>query len=107
MFAKIALVTALGTLLCVTQTIAQSTEWSLDPLKSAFPCDAVTFTPTGFVALKPLKITCKGNAALDLAEGKGLDSVIFACDGPTGVYMAGDSSVPNHLLQIMKKDCQH
>jgi hypothetical protein len=99
---------AFGMSLCGSQSFAQSNEeWSLEPLGNSFPCDTVQQNPNGVVFVKPLKITCNGRAFLNPLAGSSY-GVSYACDRTIGVILLDQNAMqkhPNHLMQVIKKDC--
>jgi hypothetical protein len=105
---KISCFAAFGLSLFCLQSLAQNVEeWSLDPITTRFPCDNVRLTTTSFTFVKSMKITCNGKQYLNPQPGSSY-AVSYACDRTSGVILLDEAAMqkhPNHLLQVIRRDC--
>jgi hypothetical protein len=107
---KVAALAIFGISLWCSQSSAQSSdEWSLEPLSKPFPCDTAHLTATGFLFVKPLKITSNGRVFLSPIAGSSYP-ISYACERATGILLLDQSAMqnhPNNLLEVIKRDCSH
>jgi hypothetical protein len=98
------LFTGVAALLAVcSQAHAQEPRWSLDPLRSPFPCGAVKLQENEMTFQQSLIFVCNGNDILEMPAGS-LLGINLVCIG-TGAVMHHDFDQPGGLFSVVRKQC--